>query len=70
MSVFSKFLKKTFGIPEVKLLEVPFMNTLIVNTASGELLRALKQMDNTQFMLIYVALNNEKARRDALAAGK
>lgn len=66
MSVFSKFLKKTFGVPEVKLLEVPFVNTLVINAASGELMRALKQMDDTQFMMIFIAINNEKARRESL----
>lgn len=66
MSVFSKFLKKTFGVPEVKLLEVPFVNTLVINAASGELMRALKQMDDTQFTMIFIAINNEKARRESL----
>ena len=63
MSWVSSFLKKNAGIPEVNLLENDFLGPLIAKAASGELAKALAQLDNASFIILAQAVNADAARR-------
>lgn len=75
MSVFSRFLKKTLGIPEVNLLAVPVLGDQLAKAGRDELLRQLAKLSNEDFARVFEVVAIESARRtkserEKIAAGK
>ena len=61
-SIFSRLLKRTTGIPEVNLVKVPFIGTLISDMQEEPMREVLKQFPKESLQQI-IKISNEELKR-------
>ena len=62
-SIFSRLLKRTTGIPEVNLVKVPFIGTLISDMQEEPMREVLKQFPKESLQQIIKIANEELKRK-------
>ena len=62
-SIFSRLLKRTTGIPEVNLVKVPFIGTLISDMQEEPMREVLKQFPKESLQQIIKIANEELNRK-------
>ncbi len=62
-SILSKLLKRTTGIPEVNLIKVPFVGTLVSDMQEGPMRDVLKQFPKETLEKIIKIANDELKKK-------
>ena len=62
-SIFSRLLKRTTGIPEVNLVKVPFIGTLISDMQEEPMREVLKQFPKESLQQIIKIANDELKKK-------